>query len=267
MPYQILITCTRRSLSSNAVITWLSGGNHSSSPLVFSGVRVAQSLVFYVVFCRSLFVRLSFFHVIHCIYCLSLFDLRLLITPFVSSNSNWLMLSSHITWITTFYFIRVIIWCHVTYHILFHQSYHLISRNLPHPISSELSSYITWLTTSYFIGVIIFYHVTYHILFHRSYHLISRDLPHPISSELSSDVTWLTTSYFIGVIILYHVTYHILFHRSYHLISRDLPHPISSELSSQSLSPSHLYEPGIQLPLSHVNASVRNVHVYKFIYY
>ena len=42
-------------------ITWLSGGNHSSSPLVFSGVRVAQSLVFYVVFCRSLFVRLSFF--------------------------------------------------------------------------------------------------------------------------------------------------------------------------------------------------------------
>jgi hypothetical protein len=35
--------------------------NHSSSPLFFSGVRVAQSLVFYVVFCRSLFVRLSFF--------------------------------------------------------------------------------------------------------------------------------------------------------------------------------------------------------------
>jgi hypothetical protein len=154
MPYQILITCTRRLLSSNAVITWLSGRNHSSSPLVFSGVRVAQSLVFYVVFCRSLFVRLSFFHVIHCIYCLSLFNLRLLITPFVSSNSNSLMLSSHITWITTFYFIRVIILYHVTYHILFHRSYHLISRDLPHPISSELSSCITWLTTSYFIRVI-----------------------------------------------------------------------------------------------------------------
>jgi hypothetical protein len=196
--------------------------NHSSSPLVFCGVRVAQSVVFYVFFCRSLFVRLSFFHVIHCIYCLSLFNLRLLITPFVSSNSNSLMLSSHITWITTSYFIRVIIWCHVTYHILFHRSYHLISRDLPHPISSELSSYITWFTTSYFMEVI----------------------------------------------ILYHVTYHILFHPSYHLISRDLPHPISSELSSQSLSPSHLNEPGIKLPLSHVNASsVRNVHVYKFIYY
>ena len=91
-------------------------------------------------FCRSLFVRLSFFHVIHCIYCLFLFDLRLLITPLVYSNSNSLMLSSHITWITTSYFIRVIIWCHVTYHILFHRNYHLISRDLPHPISSELSS-------------------------------------------------------------------------------------------------------------------------------
>jgi hypothetical protein len=176
MPYQILITCTRRSLSSNAGITWLSGGTTRVHTCFFCGVRVAQSLVFYVVFCRSLFVRLSFFHVIHCIYCLSLFNLRLLITPFVSSNSNSLMLSSHITWITTSYFIRVIIWCHVTYHILFHLSYHLISRNLPHPISSELSS--------------------------------------------------------------------------------------------QSLSPSHLYEGGIELPLSHVNSlTVKNVHVYKFIYY
>jgi hypothetical protein len=139
-------------------------------PCFFCGVRVAQSLVFYVMFCRSLFVRLSFFHVRHCIYCLFLFDLRLLITPFVSSNSNSLMLSSHITWITTSYFIRVIIWCHVTYHILFHRNYHLISRDLPHPISSELSYDVTWLITSYFIGVIILYHVTYHILFHPSYH-------------------------------------------------------------------------------------------------
>jgi hypothetical protein len=55
---------------------------------------------------------------------------------------------------------------------------------------------------------------------------------------------------------------------SYHLISRNLPHPISSELSSQSLSPSHLCEGGIELPLSHVNSlTVKNVHVYKFIYY
>ena len=46
---------------------------------LFCGVRVAQSLVFYVVFCRSLFVLLSFFF--WPLYCLS-FDLRFQITPF-----------------------------------------------------------------------------------------------------------------------------------------------------------------------------------------
>jgi hypothetical protein len=34
---------------------------HPSSPPVFIGLRVAQSLVFCVMFCRSLFVLLSFF--------------------------------------------------------------------------------------------------------------------------------------------------------------------------------------------------------------
>ena len=42
----------------------------------FCGVRVPKSLVFCVVFCRSLFVLLSFF------------DLRILITPLVSSKSS-----------------------------------------------------------------------------------------------------------------------------------------------------------------------------------
>jgi hypothetical protein len=53
---------------------------------VFSGVRVALSLVFCVVFCRSLFVLLSFFF--WPLYCLFVFDLRTLITPLVSSNSS-----------------------------------------------------------------------------------------------------------------------------------------------------------------------------------
>ena len=49
----------------------------------FCGVHGAWSLVFCVVFCRSLF--LGFF----CpLYCLS-FDLRILITPLVSSNSSY----------------------------------------------------------------------------------------------------------------------------------------------------------------------------------
>jgi hypothetical protein len=48
---------------------------HLRPPRVFCGVRVARSLVFCVVFCRSLFVLLSFF------------DLRILITPLVSSKN------------------------------------------------------------------------------------------------------------------------------------------------------------------------------------
>ena len=39
---------------------------HLSSPLVFIGVRVAQSLVFCVVFCRSLFVFFSIFFPFFC---------------------------------------------------------------------------------------------------------------------------------------------------------------------------------------------------------
>jgi len=54
---------------------------------VFSGVRDVQSLVFSVVFCRSLFVLLVFFF--WPLYCLS-FDLGLLIIRLVSSNFSCL---------------------------------------------------------------------------------------------------------------------------------------------------------------------------------
>ena len=54
---------------------------------VFSGVRVTRSLLLCVLFCRSLFVLLSFFFWPWC--CLSFFDLRILITHLVSSNSSW----------------------------------------------------------------------------------------------------------------------------------------------------------------------------------
>ena len=53
--------------------------------LVFSEVRVAQCLVFYVVYCRSLFVFLSFF--LRSLYCVT-FDFQSLITLFVSSNMS-----------------------------------------------------------------------------------------------------------------------------------------------------------------------------------
>jgi len=49
------------------------------------GVRVTRSLVLCVVFCR--FVLLSYFFWPFC--CLSIFDLRILFTSLVSSNSSY----------------------------------------------------------------------------------------------------------------------------------------------------------------------------------
>jgi hypothetical protein len=81
---------------------------HIFSPPVFSGVRVTRSIVLYVclMFCRSLFVLLSFFFWLlyclsfgYCIICLlarftasdypfGILDLRLLITPLVSQQTS-----------------------------------------------------------------------------------------------------------------------------------------------------------------------------------
>jgi hypothetical protein len=55
-------------------------------PRVFSWVHVTRSLVLYVMFCRSLFVLLYFFFWPLC--CLS-FDLQILITPLVSTNTSY----------------------------------------------------------------------------------------------------------------------------------------------------------------------------------
>ena len=60
--------------------------NMSSLP-VFSGVCVARSICFCVMFCRSLLCRLSCFFWQLC--CLSFFDLQISITPWVSSNSSY----------------------------------------------------------------------------------------------------------------------------------------------------------------------------------
>ena len=83
---------------------------HLSSPPVFSGVCVARSLVFYihVVFCRSLFVLLSFFFWPLTLCCLSFFDLRILITPLVFSNSSCTLYIVHVhllyfNWINNMY--------------------------------------------------------------------------------------------------------------------------------------------------------------------
>ena len=70
---QFLLLLRRVSLVEQELLTLM---EHMSSPPVFSGVRVDWSLVFCVVFCRSLFVLLSFFFWPLC--CLS-FDLRIMI--------------------------------------------------------------------------------------------------------------------------------------------------------------------------------------------
>jgi hypothetical protein len=59
--------------------TVFSSGTHEFTP-VFSRVHVTRSLVLCVMFCRSLFVLLSF--VFWPLCCLFVFDLRILVTPF-----------------------------------------------------------------------------------------------------------------------------------------------------------------------------------------
>jgi hypothetical protein len=67
-------------ITSGAGTANLSG--NLSSPPYLCGVRVAESLVFCVMFCRLLFVFLYFFF--QPLYGLSFFDLLLLIIPLVS---------------------------------------------------------------------------------------------------------------------------------------------------------------------------------------
>jgi hypothetical protein len=63
---------------------------HQSSLRVFSGEGSYYSIFsFMCMFCRSLFVLLSFFFWPLCCYCLSFFGLQILITHLLSSNSSF----------------------------------------------------------------------------------------------------------------------------------------------------------------------------------
>jgi len=59
---------------------------HLSSPPVFSRGSCYSIISFMCMFCRSLFVLLSFFFWPLC--CLFFFDIRILIAPLISSNSS-----------------------------------------------------------------------------------------------------------------------------------------------------------------------------------
>ena len=90
-PHSWLITDFVKKLTRLVEQELLTFPDHLSSPQVFSGVRVARSLVLCVMFCRSLFVLLSLFF---CPLCyLSFLDLWILITALVSSNSSYLQLT------------------------------------------------------------------------------------------------------------------------------------------------------------------------------
>ena len=59
---------------------------HLGTPLVFIWIRVAQPLMSYVVFCRSFLYVCPFPFGLCIVYCLTFFDLRLLMTTLISSN-------------------------------------------------------------------------------------------------------------------------------------------------------------------------------------
>ena len=80
MTYHMIFTKSNMTCVTSGSWTTRLSGTHELTP-VFSGVRDARSIIFCVVFCRSLFVilRLYFWP----LYNLSVFYLRLLITPWV----------------------------------------------------------------------------------------------------------------------------------------------------------------------------------------
>jgi hypothetical protein len=75
---------------------------HLSSLPDFREVHVAWSLVFCVMFCRSLFVLMSFIFWPLC--CLSFFDLQIMITPLASSSSScqWFRQVGDFLWVLKF---------------------------------------------------------------------------------------------------------------------------------------------------------------------
>jgi hypothetical protein len=101
-------------------------------------VGVTQSIVFYVVLCRLLFLVLSFF--VWPLYCMSFFDVRLLITPLVSFDhcivcsslmyGFWLPLWYLQTFLCTFIIKLMTIWSYpVSPDVIFTSLEYLFKQN------------------------------------------------------------------------------------------------------------------------------------------
>jgi len=80
--------------------------------MIFSGVHVAQSLVFCVLLCQPLFVLLYFFFWPVC--CLFFFDIQILITPLVSSNSSHLITTTCLS-LFSFLYLLIVLSVYITF--------------------------------------------------------------------------------------------------------------------------------------------------------
>ena len=90
----------------------------SGAPEFISTVRVAQSLIVRVVFRWPLLVFVSLF--VCLLYCLFLLNLRLLITPVVSSNFSWRKCYNiiHVSRFLNLYWIAFVFWFKGIMHLI-----------------------------------------------------------------------------------------------------------------------------------------------------
>ena len=121
---------------------------HSSSPLVFSGVRVTRFLVLCVCFVDCCVLLYFFFWPLCCLF---FFDIQILITPLVSSNSSY----------------NIVVYCIKINHwfISFDVIEFAVNRKLIHKLKKFAW---TLITENLFSPIAIFYHVFSHI--NRSIH-------------------------------------------------------------------------------------------------
>jgi hypothetical protein len=122
-------------------------GGNPSLPLLFRRIRVTWSLVFCVVFCRSLFVLLFFFFWALC--CLSFFDLQILITSLWYLQT--LLIQKQVIFMCTkfdiyvfiksyFIIIPVVIWRILEYRYMYTQFFFLFSSPRWAPVIQSKTS-------------------------------------------------------------------------------------------------------------------------------
>ena len=118
---------------------------HLSSPPVLSGVRVTRSLVLYVCFVARCLFLLSFFFWSLC--CIFFINIRILITPLVSSNSFYITCNLEVYWyhIAELYFtiklrILQVVTLGTCHSAIFTYSWHIIWYSRPPSTTSKVTT-------------------------------------------------------------------------------------------------------------------------------